>query len=129
MTEQLTIQAGVMRLQFSQEELAGRSDVADLSHFDVNRDGRVVPLSGLLKECGASGEELVLTSSSDGFSATLPLEAASEVGLVWFAGKDGPLTKEQGGPFRFVIPNAAACKTDVLDACSNVKFVDRIEVR
>ena len=75
------------------------------------------------------GAELVLSSSTDGFSATLPLDAAVEVGLVWFAGTDGPLTKEQGGPFRFLIPNAAECKTAVLDTCANVKFVDRIEVR
>ena len=36
--------------------------------------------------------------ASDGFCATLPLAAAAEVGLIWFAGADGPLTKEQGGP-------------------------------
>lgn len=118
-----------MRLRFSQEELAARSDVADLSHFDVNRQGRVVPVSALLAECGATGEELVLTSSSDDFSATLPLDAASEVGLIWFASEAGMLAKHQGGPFRFFIPHAAACKTDVLDTCTNVKFVDRIEVR
>lgn len=115
---------------FTQEELASRPDLVELEVFQSSRTGIAVPVSALLGSVESQdGDELVLTSSVDGFCATLPLTAAAEVGLIWFAGADGPLTKEQGGPFRFFIPNAAECKTAVLDNCANVKFVDRIEVR
>ena len=33
-----------------------------------------------------------------------------------------------GGPFRFLIPDFAACRTADVDECANVKFVDRIEL-
>lgn len=115
---------------FTQEELASRTDLVELANFQASRTGRAVPVSALLGAVELrDGDELILTSSADGFCATLPMAAAAEVGLIWFAGADGPLTKEQGGPFRFFIPNAAECKTAVLDNCANVKFVDRIEVR
>jgi DMSO/TMAO reductase YedYZ molybdopterin-dependent catalytic subunit len=129
MNDQLTIVTS-QTLALSQTDLAARADVIEIAKLGSKRTGRAVRLGDLLGdvEIGES-TELVLSSSADGFSATLPLGAAVEVGLVWFAGTDGPLTKQQGGPFRFLIPNAAACKTAVLDTCANVKFVDRIEVR
>lgn len=129
MNNQLTI-ATSQTLALSQTDLAARTDVIEIAKLDSKRTGRAVRLADLLGDVEIDeGAELVLSSSTDGFSATLPLDAAVEVGLVWFAGTDGPLTKEQGGPFRFLIPNAAECKTAVLDTCANVKFVDRIEVR
>ena len=129
MNDQLTI-ATPQALALSQTDLAARTDVIEIAKLDSKRTGRAVRLADLLGDVEIDeGAELVLSSSTDGFSATLPLDAAVEVGLVWFAGTDGPLTKEQGGPFRFLIPNAAECKTAVLDTCANVKFVDRIEVR
>jgi hypothetical protein len=39
-----------------------------------------------------------------------------------------PLDTKAGGPFRFLIPNAAECKTAEMDTCANVKFLDRIEL-
>lgn len=128
MTNTLTIVAETTT-QIDQTQLANRDDVVELSNFEPNREGRAVRLSSLMLELGVSGNELVLSSSSDGFSATLPFADAVEVGLLWFANSSGPLTSEQGGPFRFLIPNAAECKTAMLDSCANVKFVDRIEVR
>ena len=35
---------------------------------------------------------------------------------------------DQGGPFRFLIRDPAACHTDELDDCANVKFLNRIEL-
>ena len=128
MKQTLTIVAQETR-QFTQEELAGSSEVVDLTTLCSNRQGRALPISILLAGMVADATELVLTSSADGFAATLPLSAALEVGLIWFAGETDFLTEQQGGPFRFLIPNAAECKTAVLDTCANVKFVDRIEVR
>lgn len=129
MSDQLAVVTSQTR-QFTQEELSSRSDLVQLEDVQSSRTGLAVPVSALLGAVELNeGDELVLTSSADGFCATLPLAAAAKVGLIWFAGTDGPLTKEQGGPFRFFIPNAAECKTAVLDNCANVKFVDRIEVR
>jgi hypothetical protein len=39
-----------------------------------------------------------------------------------------PLSVENGGPFRFSIPDFAACHTHEIDECANVKFVDHIEL-
>ena len=129
MSDQLTVVTSET-LVFTQEELLTRTDLVELADFQPSRTGLAVPVAALLGEVESNdGDELVLNSSTDGFCATLPLAAAAEVGLIWFAGADGPLTKEQGGPFRFFIPKAAECKTAVLDNCANVKFVDRIEVR
>lgn len=124
----LTVIAAGMRT-FTQADLQARSDVVELSVEECGRSVRGVRLDSLLGRIDQpDAAELILSSSSDGFSARLPLVAASEVGLIWFANADGPLTEKQGGPFRFFIPGAAECKTAVLDTCANVKFVDRIEV-
>jgi hypothetical protein len=37
------------------------------------------------------------------------------------------LSVDQGGPFRFFIPDHAACQMDEIDECANVKFLDHIE--
>jgi DMSO/TMAO reductase YedYZ molybdopterin-dependent catalytic subunit len=39
-----------------------------------------------------------------------------------------PLSEKNGGPFRFYIPDFAACHTHEIDECANVKFVDHIEL-
>ena len=41
---------------------------------------------------------------------------------------DGPLPEKSGGPARFLIPNPAACRTDEVDECASVKFIDHIEL-
>ncbi|MFK7821337.1 MAG: hypothetical protein AB8G99_21660 [Planctomycetaceae bacterium] len=127
MTDVLTI-VGKQTRQFTQTELAGRSEVVDLSNLCSHRKGRAVPVSVLLADLIGDATEMVLTSASDGFSARLPLADAAAVGLIWFDGDTGPLTPQEGGPFRFLIPDAAECKTAILDTCANVKFVDRIEL-
>jgi hypothetical protein len=38
------------------------------------------------------------------------------------------LRTDQGGPIRFLIRDPAACHTDELDDCANVKYLDRIEL-
>ena len=49
-------------------------------------------------------------------------------GILVYSVAGQPMTAEQGGPFRFLIKDPAACHTDELDDCANVKFVDRIEL-
>jgi hypothetical protein len=49
-------------------------------------------------------------------------------GIVVYHRGGAPLEADQGGPFRFLIRNPAACHTDELDDCANVKYVSRIEL-
>ena len=70
----------------------------------------------------------VTLHSEDGFSASLAIADVRDLGIVLFEQDGGPLDSRFGGPFRFLIPNAAACKTADLDACANVKHLVRIEL-
>lgn len=126
MTTVLIVQ-GVKTKSFTQSDLAQRDDRIEIATRDDKRSGTAVPLLPLLEEVGIPefANQLTLCASTDEFSATLPFPEAAEAGLIWFAGTQ-PLTAREGGPFRFLIPNAAACRTAVLDTCANVKLLDRI---
>ncbi|QDU36379.1 Oxidoreductase molybdopterin binding domain protein [Maioricimonas rarisocia] len=104
--------------------------VQDISRLDSRRAGTAVKISALLDrmdlEPGAT--HLTLHSSSDGFTATVPIEAVRASGLLIIAFDGEPLPTRAGGPSRFFVPEAAACGSAELDACKNVKFVDRVEV-
>jgi DMSO/TMAO reductase YedYZ molybdopterin-dependent catalytic subunit len=71
---------------------------------------------------------LTLHSATDDFHASIPLEAVRERAIVLYRLNDAPLPAKSGGPFRFFIPDFAACHTHDVDECANVKFVDRIEL-
>lgn len=119
--------------QLSFDQLHALDDacrIADVSTVDPDRRGTAVSLAAVLETVrpDESATHITLHGTADGFSATLPIEAVRDVGLLIYAIDDQPLSSEAGGPIRFLIPNAAECKTAELDACSNVKFLDRIEV-
>ena len=61
-------------------------------------------------------------------SASVPLDDVKEIGILIYQLESEPLSVDAGGPIRFLIPNSAPCKTAELDACANVKYVDRIEL-
>ena len=117
--------------EFSFADLKSLAEPVDVSMLDARRKGTAIRLADVLQAVlpGPDAARLTLHGSADGFSADIPLEAASEVGLLIYAIDDAPLSSEAGGPIRFWVPNAAECKTAELDACANVKFLDRIEVR
>lgn len=104
--------------------------IDDVSQVEERRQGRAVQLSALLErvEPNSSATYVTLHASTDDFAASIPLEAASEVGILIYEIDGKPLDTKAGGPFRFLIPNAAECKTADMDACANVKFLDRIEL-
>ncbi|MHC4876334.1 MAG: molybdopterin-dependent oxidoreductase [Planctomycetota bacterium] len=103
--------------------------IDDVSQLDPNRSGRAVTLAGLLAQASPTSEASHVTlHSDDGFAASLPLDAVCELGIVLFEHDGEPLDSRSGGPFRFLIPNAAECKTAELDACANVKHLVRIEL-
>ncbi|MEC9095062.1 MAG: molybdopterin-dependent oxidoreductase, partial [Planctomycetota bacterium] len=103
--------------------------VDDIAAVMPGRDGQAITLLGLLSLCQPSEEAqfLGLHGSLDDFHASIPLDAVLERGLIQY-GKDGQeLDIQAGGPYRFLIPDHAACNTDEIDECANVKFLDHIE--
>ncbi len=87
-------------------------------------------LRSLIERAGStpSATHVTLHASSDGFAASVPIADVVDRALIVYRLEGEPLPGDKGGPVRFLIPNAAACKTAELDTCANVKFVDRIEL-
>jgi len=106
------------------------AQVADISQLDAKRQGDAVKLEAVLERAGLkpSARYLTLHSSTDDFHASVPLDAVRERGLLVYRLEGAPLPVKAGGPFRFFIPDFAACHTQEVDECANVKFVDRIEL-
>jgi len=120
-------------LQLTFEDFAAipaDKQVADVSRFHPNRQGDAVSLEALLAKAQPKPEAKYLTlhATADDFHASIPLGAVRGEGLVVYRLGGGPLPVKNGGPIRFLIRNPAACHTDELDDCANVKFVDRIEL-
>ena len=106
------------------------AQIADVSTIDPARRGRAVTLEGLLAAVGAlpSAVYLTLHASADDFHASVPLAAVRERGILIYQVDGAPLPVAAGGPVRFYISDHAACHSDEVDECANVKFVDRIEL-
>ena len=103
--------------------------IDDIAAVMSGRDGQAITLQGLVALCQPSEEAqyLGLHGSLDNFHASIPLDAVLDRGLIQYA-KDGrALEVKAGGPYRFLIPDHAACNTDDIDECANVKFLDHIE--
>ena len=109
---------------------AGDRLIDVVSAIEPRRQGRAVRLDALLELAApkAAATHLTLHASIDDFAASIPLDAVHDTGVVIFEVDGQALETKHGGPYRFLIPNAAACKTADLDACANVKFLDRIEL-
>ena len=104
--------------------------IQDVSQYDPNRKGDAVKLRGLLQLAKAkpSAKYLGLHSSTDDFHASIPLEPVLDRAFLIYRLDGKPLDLKAGGPVRFFIPDHAACHTDEIDECANVKFVDHIEL-
>lgn len=104
--------------------------VADVSQFDPKRRGVAVRLVGLLTVVGAkpAAKYIGLHAAADNFHASIPLDAVRERAVLIYGMNGGPLPFAKGGPFRFFIPDHAACRADDIDECANVKFIDHIEL-
>lgn len=120
------------RLSLSFDDLASIEpsfQVADVSRIDPKRKGDAVKLEGLLRRARPkdSAHYLTLHASADDFHASIPLAAVRDRAILIYRLEGRPLPVSAGGPVRFFIPDFAACHTDEIDECANVKFVDRIE--
>ncbi|MFO0899903.1 MAG: molybdopterin-dependent oxidoreductase [Pirellulales bacterium] len=104
--------------------------VRDVSQLDPSRRGRAVRLAGLLEAAGVRPAACYLTLHAwrDDFHASVPLAAVLERAVVIYELAGGPLPVDQGGPFRFLVLDAAACKSAEVDECVSVKYVDRLEL-
>jgi DMSO/TMAO reductase YedYZ molybdopterin-dependent catalytic subunit len=104
--------------------------IRDVSRFHPTRKGDGVALNAILDRVQptAAAAYMTLHATADDFAASIPLEAVRDEGIVVYQLDGKPLAVERGGPIRFLIKNPAACHTDELDDCANVKFVDRIEL-
>lgn len=97
----------------------------------LERAGRgPVRLGELLRRADAESAPFVWLVSDGGlFGAGAP-RAALEAGLVHYATRDGrPIPEEEGGPFRFELPDdAAAGHEDEVDRCRDVPALCGIRV-
>jgi len=114
-------------------DLAGmptEQQVIDVSRIVPGRKGDAVKFAAILElaKPTATAKYLGLHSSTDDFHASIPLSAVAERALVIYRLDGQPLPVKAGGPVRFFIPDFAACHTEEIDECANVKFVDRIEL-
>ena len=103
--------------------------IADVSTLVRGRVGGAVRLAAILDHVGvAPGATHVTLVSADGdFSQSAPLAALGQAIVLYRLG-DGPLPAEEGGPLRFLVPNAAECAGLGVDRCTNVKYLGRITV-
>jgi len=110
--------------------IASEYQIPDVSRIVPGRKGDAVTLAGILDAVRPKGSAhyLGLHSSTDDFHASIPLDAVRDRALVIYRLEGQPLPAKAGGPVRFFIPDFAACHTDEIDECANVKFVDRIEL-
>ena len=92
------------------------------------RSGGGVRLVSLLDAVQPYPEATHLTVESDdgSFSASVPLAAVVESGVVLYRLGSQALPTQQGGPFRFLMTDAQTCATGGADLCANVKGVGRI---
>jgi DMSO/TMAO reductase YedYZ molybdopterin-dependent catalytic subunit len=104
--------------------------VLDVKRYGAKRGGDAVTLAGLLEIVGAkpTAKYLGLHSSTDDFHASIPLAPVKERALLIYRLNDQPLDFAVGGPLRFFVPDHAACHTDEIDECANVKYVEHLEL-
>jgi DMSO/TMAO reductase YedYZ molybdopterin-dependent catalytic subunit len=115
------------------EDLAGlpeEDQVRDVARFHPGRQGDGVWLEALLRRARPRAEAnyLTLHADRDDFHVSIPLAAVRGEGVVVFRKGAERLGADQGGPVRFLIRDPAACHTDELDDCANVKYLSRIEL-
>jgi DMSO/TMAO reductase YedYZ molybdopterin-dependent catalytic subunit len=111
-------------------DLPADHQIADLNQLIPGRSGAAIRMDALLQLANAdpAATHLGLHASRDDFHASVPIDVVKPRGLVLYAQDGQPLTEKQGGPFRFFIVDYASCRTEEIDECANVKFLDAIEL-
>jgi len=129
----LTVDGAVAKpLRLTFDDLAGlpaADQVDDISRFHPTRRGSGVALGAVLRLAEVAPEARYLTlHADDDFHASVPLAEVLPEAVVVYHRNGRLMSPEEGGPLRFIIKNPAACHTDELDDCANVKYLNRIEL-
>jgi hypothetical protein len=105
--------------------------VTDVATLIPGREGGGVPLRAILDEIGPLGDVHYMTLQTDdaSYSASIPLAAVAEQGLIVYRIGDVPIPEGRGGPVRFFIVDVESCALGAgeVDCCANVKFLHRID--
>ena len=103
--------------------------VPDVGALAPGRQGAAVRFGSILEAVSPEPDAAFVTLEAEGgFSASVPLAAVADQALLLYALDGEPLPEEQGGPVRFLIPDPAACGTDEVDQCANVKWLTAIRL-
>lgn len=114
---------------FSVQDLASLpGQVADIAERLPGRQGRGVLLASVLAAAEMTGgDTLVLTSGDSSFRTEVPRSEAAEALLVYcLDGKSLPA--HLGGPIRFFLHDAEACRGHGDAPCANVKDLAEIHL-
>ena len=111
-------------------ELPAEFQIEDVREHGAKRPGAAVRLGPVLQlaEVAPEASHLGLHAEHDNFHASIPLAPILDRALIIYQHDGAALSVDAGGPFRFWIPDHAACQADEIDECANVKFIDRIEL-
>jgi DMSO/TMAO reductase YedYZ molybdopterin-dependent catalytic subunit len=103
------------------EALDVNAQITDLGEHVPGRAGRGVLFRALFDVRGLleNARWVELSSEEGDFVVSLPIEEVADQGLLWYAGTEGFLTSDDGGPFRLLIPGYR-------DACANLKHLAHI---
>ncbi len=123
---ELALPDGRVRIVRRAELAALPGGVADVGVLVPKRSGAAARLAALFDAHAVPAAGSAVLCAADGFaSEPVPLSALRQ-GLLVHSQGDAALPREQGGPFRLLIPDGVA---GAPSACSNVKAVVRIVVK
>lgn len=123
---ELTLPDGRVRIVRRDELLALPGGVDDVANLVPKRSGAAARMSALLDAHEVPTAGAAVLCAADGFaSEPVPL-AALRAGLLVHSQGGAPLAREQGGPFRLLVPDGTP---GVPSACANVKSIVRIVVK
>ena len=113
---------------FDKHDLASLpGQVPDVSRLAPDREGTAVQLASVLDLTGIEQDARFITVHAEGnYSASVPLASVKDHAILIYGLGNDALPHDKGGPVRFFIPDVAACQTDEVDQCANVKYVQRI---
>jgi DMSO/TMAO reductase YedYZ molybdopterin-dependent catalytic subunit len=102
--------------------------VEDVSTLLPGRQGSAIRLRTLLDTVGIkpTATHITLSATEDTFSASVPLTAIADRGVLVYRLGPKPLPTAQGGPVRFFIVGVEECATGEVDACANVKYLTTV---
>jgi len=116
------------RLSLEAEDLATLpGQIPDVRVLAPDREGAAVRLASVLEQAGIEPDARFITIHAEAnYSTSVPLDAVKDHAILIYRLSGSSLPHDKGGPVRFFVPDVAACQTDEVDQCANVKYVQRI---